>query len=1329
MSVMLQLRNKKANFSKTILLLLFTSTSFSLSYGANPTPDIDPHANQTGVINVAIPDDLWSGEVSLLTWTQRLENFSAQQTRAAQPHQNILQTERFRRIATALGVTEGADTVQDRAEIDLQVGVVNTLYHLLDLLNPNRYVYDSIRVQNVQTSLISQLFRLGRFRYEIAAEYVELARRFAVTPERDIPEREGPLEVSTSTVAPLPDNAREPAKKWLDYIINHYHLRNNSDISQIFNKLLNLAQRNLDQEQEKIVDFLSEPHLMQLEYLRTQRLGVPVSMEFCLPYLLPFQNLSSTMPYAVPLKEFVNEGWLTNVITPGDFPQIERFYQQFSSGLEYQRIGEFIRTVLSPLEDIASVPLGRDLTDQGRAFIHNRLGLMGAATVFDRIPKTLFQREASELPECNVDLLRRFIPFTQLRNIALLLHNANQLERPRDRGLINGMLNQLVPALRDLLPYMRKLVKDEVLLVSSRQQPLRFILEDERQRYENTLTRIKKVGQFGSDIAIFSKLRTTLDNALLNKFRTPLANWSPRVKKAFVRIFMMLGESSKNLSNRAKLLVGSDNFWTNLSDIRDGIIHPSASSGAFSRERLETFLDNADAVNNILLQNVLGELEIVLNRMKNLYDSEYFTIDDTPNIEELPDVFGNHVQGFFDQVRNLAIPPSGIPVRDLELLDITELTFEPKINADAAVLDDMFNLMHYQTQLVRLQELVNAHDFVEEFDNLVNIIPFSDGKKQEIRVAKIRYQNLSALIADANSFLQDEPLTEGFTQINRKALVDFLIPTGELVENEVTVLKIIIDNLPDLEMPGGDDDDENPFAAMGVSTPHPLIGKFEEFIKNKKAFKADLEKCMALDLKQSYEEFRSELLVSKSIRQSLEDAVKVDFIEESVKKESDVRKSIQQQLKRFGIQQNKHVDCWFSNLKKHYGLLLNSFNQRKRGLQKLFNSTLRLERTLEELRRTTAGSRKGNSVEDIRQYWDDPVFCLALEDDFEGLRHRVGGLSSNLDILHEIHPAIASVLQFHLENLRRLGNDLGHLGDVHGFSTLNEKGKSYYLRRTLKILMGEMSKESISLIEALKILRIDLNQAIVSNDNASGVPSASPTLNNGDTLECIPVGVEPPRKFTLKWVAKDGNCGFTSLGISRSNAVTQLLAHSSDAAIREAVGEDIRQALLQGHLPIRMTTPATNELRATYFHVQNQIDTLRRELGNIAPNITIEELEAEALLIQNANPQRFGLLRQFAQVINNQTELETRIRDYIHRQDVYKQFIQEEFCRGAWLGYVRGGRGTLYALACINNLNVHIWHQNSTGQLEEIPLAPGLIGEERHLLHTDGLTHFHSLRV
>ena len=71
-----------------------------------------------------------------------------------------------------------------------------------------------------------------------------------------------------------------------------------------------------------------------------------------------------------------------------------------------------------------------------------------------------------------------------------------------------------------------------------------------------------------------------------------------------------------------------------------------------------------------------------------------------------------------------------------------------------------------------------------------------------------------------------------------------------------------------------------------------------------------------------------------------------------------------------------------------------------------------------------------------------------------------------------------------------------------------------------------------------------------------------------------------------------------------------------------------------------------------------------------------------------------------------------------------------EFGRGAWLTYVRGERGTLYALAIINQLNVHIWEQNQAGELIPIPLASGLEIHPNniHMLHTNGLTHFNQLQ-
>ena len=119
--------------------------------------------------------------------------------------------------------------------------------------------------------------------------------------------------------------------------------------------------------------------------------------------------------------------------------------------------------------------------------------------------------------------------------------------------------------------------------------------------------------------------------------------------------------------------------------------------------------------------------------MRALYDSEEFTIESVPDIAAFSEDFGEHVQFFFDQVRNLAIPPRGIPARNPELIDITGLAFEPRANADVIALGNTFNLPYYQGQLADLQELVRTHNFEGDFDALVEGLPLDDGKKQEIR--------------------------------------------------------------------------------------------------------------------------------------------------------------------------------------------------------------------------------------------------------------------------------------------------------------------------------------------------------------------------------------------------------------------------------------------------------------------------------------------------------------------------------------------------------------------------------------------------------------------
>ncbi|MCP5322756.1 MAG: hypothetical protein H6492_01955 [Candidatus Paracaedibacteraceae bacterium] len=1325
----------------TTALLLSTSLSILSNYGASPENLLENTTRAAaGAIvsasdSVTIPEDLWLSETTLLTWEQRLDNFRAQLCGNKRPHRNLLEERRLNTIAELLCVPVDSDAIQDRVEVDMQSDIVDTLSRLLDLLNPDRYTYDPEQIARVQAALIPQLYRLGRFRYELALEYVQLANRFT---RESPPEREGPMEVSASTVAPLPPTTRAPAKKWLEYFINRYHLRNNADLPKIFNALTEFAStpRLLDQLERNLVGFLSVPHLRQLDYLRSQRFGALISTEFGLPYLLPFQNLNVQLPYTAPLETFVSEGWLSRTLISDDRTALEGFYRKFRNALEYQRLGEFVRTVLSPLEELITAPIERELSSVDRDFVCDRLYLAGGATVFDRIPKTLFQRETGEELQTTVGALRRFFPVAQLRNIALLIHNSQYLERPRDRELLKEGLISLIAALKELVPTLRRLVQEEVLLIcNGTPAVLRFDIEAARIRHEGALSTIKKVGHFGSDIAIFAKLLRVLDAPLLAQFRAPLSGWSDDQKHAFVRILVMLGESAKNLSSRARMFTGTDTFWKTFEAIRDGIIHPSTKEGGFSVQRLKFYLDNPDDSHNIGFQAALTEICDVLERMRGFYGSDEFTIEGNPDVGEILDTFGDHTCAFFDRVRNLAIPAVAPSARDPERIDVTAIAFEPQTDADLAALDRTFNIAFYEEQLTQLQGLIRAHDFNEEFDALIEVLPFGEGQKRQIQALKTRYTILNSLIEEVTPLLNDEATTDTFTEENRDALSTFLTIEGVMDETTIAEMQAIVDNLPDEEPDGAsddetDDDESNPLAAfIYQSIPHPLKEQFAQFVTKKQDFYQAIEACAALNIPQTYEAFRDGLLSDEAFRHDLEEAAAIDIIDEALEKEYEANQALETRLRKFGIILPENINLWFSELKKHYGLLLNPSNQRKRTLQRLFNSTLRLQRTLEQLRDETVVEREGETEADIERYWNNPLFCLRLEGEFEELRHRVGGVSNALGIVYGVHPEIAGILQFHLENLRRLGNDLGHLGDVHGFSTQSEQGKRYYLRRTLKILMGEIPKDSISFIEVLQRLKLILKVVIERGDSAEVVFTPIP-YRNGDILNCSSLdGEAEPRCFRLEMIDHDGNCGFNALGIPRERAIEQLLRHAENPDIRASVADDIRQALLQGNLPVGMRTADTHRLRTEYFHIQTQIDELRRQLEDIAPDVTVAWLQEEFLRLRSENPQKALLLKRLKKAMHAIDALNGQIDEYTHNRESYINFITQEFGRGAWLSYVRGGRGTLYALARLNHLNVHIWRENQEGRLERIPLAHGLDGEERHLLHTDGLTHFHRLRL
>lgn len=100
--------------------------------------------------------------------------------------------------------------------------------------------------------------------------------------------------------------------------------------------------------------------------------------------------------------------------------------------------------------------------------------------------------------------------------------------------------------------------------------------------------------------------------------------------------------------------------------------------------------------------------------------------------------------------------------------------------------------------------------------------------------------------------------------------------------------------------------------------------------------------------------------------------------------------------------------------------------------------------------------------------------------------------------------------------------------------------------------------------------------------------------------------------------------------------------------------------------------------------------------------------------------------------------LQQTVWDQLDTREALAEFLREEFLQGGrYLSYVRGNQGTLYALAHMNNLEVHIWTRDTASEnlVESFTVPARIHGAPTNIIylhHTNygtRLNHFNLLTM
>jgi uncharacterized protein with HEPN domain len=375
---------------------------------------------------------------------------------------------------------------------------------------------------------------------------------------------------------------------------------------------------------------------------------------------------------------------------------------------------------------------------------------------------------------------------------------------------------------------------------------------------------------------------------------------------------------------------------------------------------------------------------------------------------------------------------------------------------------------------------------------------------------------------------------------------------------------------------------------------------------------------------------------------------------------------------------------------------------------------------------------------------NDPLFYMACEHLISLFRGRASDVIESIswaktdttssDYSLDQHRRLLSDLAIYLHDAMINGNAILHHHDTTEIPFLPATGHYWMMSEYIQDFLDTLPQQIRTyqrLLEAI-LRRKPLPQP--SSDVLRG------TLEDNTVLS-----------FTERPLPADNNCGFHGIGISREDAVNQLLYHSSNAFIRSLVAPDIFAAFQSEFMALDSLDLPENyrnhihELAQARYDAQLKIDTCLRAINDILePSIgyrmnliqILTAIAKDLLYSTQVRNEYRENLRYLAISIStsyrNEQSLEAQLSTFSENEDVYRSFVENYRNPTQWLSYVRGATGVLDALAFINNLSIYVWTPNPSNRTQ-LHLThrtarrpnPNTI----HLIHRDGLTHFNRLML
>ena len=968
-------------------------------------------------------------------------------------------------------------------------------------------------------------------------------------------------------------------------------------------------------------------------------------------------------------------------------------------------------------------------------------------------------------PEERIEAYRYFhhyrIQWPRLKFLGLLVSSRIQQTCPSHKNILLAAANELTLELRKvMLPRLEAWLNFELAVAAGPEDEIEGFYKEADLPTTPTLSLL---ASYAADVAYLTKL---------DEMSKPLSTFTTLPTPAMARLLTIIGECAKNLSEFVKLSLGGE-VWNDLAKMRNKLHH----SRAYLRKIIAA-LEGTPELPDLLLsdltamfteaQGALGSLPTTWEEIKVRYNAPKMvgSLTRREGIVQLLETIDTVIKRKERKALMKTKPPRTI---DEEVASKVSSIRDALQNTQAARL----TLKQFNERLRGLSLTPNQRKQISDFygilqgGGLKKRVLAAATKAIEDTLTKIQEGKLEGDNKEAFEALK-ELLAGEDTSVSKseaewkKAVAEWekAVDTTKIKEREKNKIKQGLRALyPSSEV----EKEEEEARQTCLQILSKLVVEDEEWGKEAESLIKRLS-GFTTPVGRQDEAGPSEVSKSKEDGEA----------EEETEEELTIEKNLLTELNRLGITNQQPWEKVRRNIQlsrakqgkptsqellpfEHVQKVLKDSQTAVTQLKKHFEG---LKEHFEDLKKRTASSGLKINFNDIK---DDPSAYFPIEHHLEMMRQYVEMIGEAVTYLvhHDIWLPYTEtlnnfyrILSLKLKGIRVNGNYLAHLHDVtefelypyrvretlfeqayfyiYGFSYEGRDGQPGYLSS----LLGDLDTYVITLLGPLY-------DKATEPLPGEGVPPAKKeellTVYNAN------FNGQPIQLKEEEISGRGGNCGFIGLGLDRATSIKKLMSQLNDPhideidKIDEMVRDDVTEAFRGRDLPprlMRLVLSLANQIDEQEETIAGILDPLNDQYAGAhdGTRLTLEKMiEALKAREDQESQERSALLLAAQQERNN---LEGLVWEQLLTPEALTTFLREEFLEsGRWLSYVPGQHGTLYALAYLHNLEVHIWTRQEGGLVEtfsvpaRVPDAPANI---IHLHHTNygqgrGLNHFNLL--